>query len=182
MNESAKDVEGSAMPDFVIAGVARAGTTSLSSWLGQHPDIHVSPVKETNFFSRPDLGTAGPGDAPLDAVPIELPDGNFAPVHVAGIKTWTDYVRCLQPTKTDVLIRGEASPSYAYYPRAATRIAAANPDCKIVLTFQTSSLPAGAQFNSADLLLVGATQASQTITVFLNSDPNNKFAEYVSIL
>jgi hypothetical protein len=55
-----------------------------------------------------------------------------------------------------------------------------SPDCKIVLTFQTSSLPAGAQFNSADLLLVGATQASQTITVFLNSDPNNKFAEYTT--
>src|SRR5205085_6295463 len=40
-----------------------------------------------------------------------------------------------------------------------------NPDCKIVLKFQTGSLPVGARFNSADLMLVGATQASQTITV-----------------
>jgi hypothetical protein len=33
--------------DFVIIGAAKAGTTSLASWLGCHPDVCMSNPKET---------------------------------------------------------------------------------------------------------------------------------------
>ena len=39
------------MPDFLIIGAAKSGTTSLYHYLGQHPDVFVSPVKEPNFFA-----------------------------------------------------------------------------------------------------------------------------------
>lgn len=39
-----------AMPNFLIIGTGRAGTTSLYNYLGQHPEIYMSPVKEPNFF------------------------------------------------------------------------------------------------------------------------------------
>lgn len=40
-----------ALPNLIIPGVAKAGTTSLFSYLGQHPAICPSDVKELNHFS-----------------------------------------------------------------------------------------------------------------------------------
>jgi GrpB-like predicted nucleotidyltransferase (UPF0157 family) len=37
-------------PDFFIAGAPRCGTTSLHTYLGQHPQIHASVHKEPHFF------------------------------------------------------------------------------------------------------------------------------------
>ena len=57
-------------PDFLIIGAMRSGTTSLCHYLGQHPEIFVSGVKEPGFFAfesaRPDY--SGPGDDALNAV------------------------------------------------------------------------------------------------------------------
>lgn len=39
------------LPNLVIAGVAKAGTTSLFNYLGQHPDIGTSDVKELRYFT-----------------------------------------------------------------------------------------------------------------------------------
>lgn len=39
------------MPDFLIIGAAKSGTTWLSHNLGRHPEIGVAPV-EVNYFSR----------------------------------------------------------------------------------------------------------------------------------
>lgn len=41
-----------ALPNLIIAGVHKAGTTSLYHYLGRHPDIYPSPRKELQFFSR----------------------------------------------------------------------------------------------------------------------------------
>jgi hypothetical protein len=38
------------LPNFIIAGVHKAGTTSLFYYLGDHPDVCASLDKETNFF------------------------------------------------------------------------------------------------------------------------------------
>ena len=38
-------------PDFMIAGVTKCGSTSLYTWLDQHPDIYMcKPHKEPVFF------------------------------------------------------------------------------------------------------------------------------------
>ena len=39
------------MPNFLIIGAMKAGTTALYSYLKQHPEIYMSPVKEPNFFA-----------------------------------------------------------------------------------------------------------------------------------
>lgn len=36
--------------NFIIAGTEKAGTTSVFSWLAQHPEVVASRRKETNFF------------------------------------------------------------------------------------------------------------------------------------
>jgi hypothetical protein len=38
-------------PNFFIIGAPKCGTTSLASWLGQHPNIFMSNPKEPRFFS-----------------------------------------------------------------------------------------------------------------------------------
>jgi hypothetical protein len=39
------------LPNLIIAGVGKAGTTSLFSYLAQHPDICASRIKEANYFT-----------------------------------------------------------------------------------------------------------------------------------
>jgi hypothetical protein len=40
-----------AMPTFFLIGAAKAGTTALDGYLRRHPEIFMSPVKETHYFS-----------------------------------------------------------------------------------------------------------------------------------
>ncbi len=40
------------LPDFLIAGSAKSGTTSLFHYLNQHPNIYIPEVKECRFFSQ----------------------------------------------------------------------------------------------------------------------------------
>lgn len=46
------------LPTVVIAGVGKAGTTSLFWYLSQHPDICASDVKETRYFTSLTEGAA----------------------------------------------------------------------------------------------------------------------------
>src|SRR5947209_2910038 len=38
------------LPNFLVIGAAKGGATSLHHYLRQHPDVFLTPVKETNFF------------------------------------------------------------------------------------------------------------------------------------
>lgn len=46
------------LPNLVIIGVSKAGTTSLFNYLGQHPDIGTSDVKELRYFTPLRYGKA----------------------------------------------------------------------------------------------------------------------------
>ncbi len=39
-----------ALPDFLVAGVPKAGTTALHAALSRHPGLYMSPIKEPKFF------------------------------------------------------------------------------------------------------------------------------------
>ncbi len=39
------------LPNFLIIGAAKAGTSSLYYYLKQHPQIYMSPLNEPNFFA-----------------------------------------------------------------------------------------------------------------------------------
>jgi hypothetical protein len=51
------------LPDLVIIGVAKAGTTSLFRYLAQHPDVCPSDVKELRYFSTVRYGEPLPPPA-----------------------------------------------------------------------------------------------------------------------
>ena len=54
-----------ALPDFLVIGAPKAGSTALHAALAQHPALHMSPVKEPKFFlsDGPPPARGGPGDA-----------------------------------------------------------------------------------------------------------------------
>ena len=39
------------LPNFLIVGAAKSGTSSLYEYLSQHPDVYLCPVKEPCYFS-----------------------------------------------------------------------------------------------------------------------------------
>jgi hypothetical protein len=53
------------MPDFLVIGAPKAGTTALHAALARHPGLYMSAVKEPKFFLSdgplPAKGS-GPGD------------------------------------------------------------------------------------------------------------------------
>ncbi len=121
------------MPDFLLVGTSFSGINPLLDWLGAHPQIHASPIRETNYFVAKDLGTAGVLDTALLSRPQYEEDGTFQTADVARVVNRRDYQRCFQaPDKPGARRFGEASPAYGLYPGAARRIAERIPHCKIV--------------------------------------------------
>ncbi|MGH2510677.1 MAG: sulfotransferase family protein, partial [Ktedonobacteraceae bacterium] len=117
---------------FICVGAARSGTTSLWHWLTQHPDVTVSPVKETNFFAHDLIGRSGAGDK--DSLPdiqiSDLPLRNKQ--HAAIVRDTEVYLNLIMNNNT--LQHGEISPAYLYYAnRVAFRIRRFNRECKIII-------------------------------------------------
>jgi hypothetical protein len=54
-----------ALPDFLVIGAPKAGTTALHIALARHPELYMSQVKEPKFFltDGPPPSGGGPGDA-----------------------------------------------------------------------------------------------------------------------
>jgi hypothetical protein len=101
----------SKLPDFFIVGHPKSGTTALYEMLRSHPDIYMPDLKETLFFAR----ELHPGLRPQDPQPDTL----------------EEYLQLFAPARPDQRA-GEASPSYLRSREAAARIAAVQPDARII--------------------------------------------------
>jgi Sulfotransferase domain len=91
------------LPDFVIVGAARSGTTALARYLGAHPGVFIPERKELNYFDRGD---------PLGQW-IGWYCGQFA------------------AARADQRV-GEATPAYLFADGAAVRMAATIPDARLI--------------------------------------------------
>jgi Sulfotransferase family len=105
------------LPNFLVIGAARSGTTTLHYSLGRHPEIFVSPIKETNFFLFDDAG--------------ELPAWVDEAARRQIPSTLEDYAALFEDATAHHLAVGESSPSYLHGP-VARRIKAKLPDVKLV--------------------------------------------------
>lgn len=96
------------MPNFIILGTPKAGTTAIYNYLKQHPQIYMPPFKEPHFFSF---------------------EGERKPHW--GIKTLEDYQALFQDATSEQII-GEASTWYLYSQTASERIRHHIPDVKLI--------------------------------------------------
>ena len=99
------------LPDFLIIGAQKAGTTALYSYLREHPSITGPPWKEVSFFDRQYWRG------------VAWYRGNFPS------KLYLKRVRAR--TGVDPVV-GEASPSYLFHPFAPERVARLLPGARIV--------------------------------------------------
>jgi Sulfotransferase family len=106
------------LPDFIVVGAAKAGTTALHWYLADHPQVFMSRVKETNYFAY-GLDEGGHllyGDPELHHFPIRTIDAYERSFEGAG----------------DARAVGEASPIYLECPQSAGRIRDTIPDSRII--------------------------------------------------
>jgi hypothetical protein len=106
------------LPNFIVIGAAKAGTTALYWYLADHPQVFMTSMKETNFFAYglDDKGKLLYGDPELHHFPV---------------RSLRQY-KLLFEDADDATAIGEASPIYLECPQAARRIARLIPDGKII--------------------------------------------------
>jgi hypothetical protein len=100
------------LPDFIIIGAQRSGSTSLYNYLIEHPDILPGLMKEVHFF-----------------------DNNYH----KGVNWYRSFfplaysIRRMERNHKRRTITGEATPYYLFYPHAPKRIHATCPDVKLIV-------------------------------------------------
>jgi hypothetical protein len=99
-------------PNFLIVGVMKAATTTLSDYLSLHPNIHI-PADEIHFFNSEDK-------------------------YQKGIA----YYRSLFSPEPGEYRVGEKTPTYSYYQAAPSRIAQFNPNIRLIWIFRNPTLRA----------------------------------------
>lgn len=92
-----------ALPDFLVVGAARAGTTWLDAILRTHPDIFMPENrKEIHYFDR---------------------------YFDRGLRWYEQY---FPDENRDYIVRGETTPRYLYEPNAPQRIHDVLPDAQLI--------------------------------------------------
>lgn len=129
------------LPNFFIVGTGKAGTTSLYFYLGQHPQIYMSPVKEPSYFAS-EIRAENLSEqfqrhvqTQTRELPKRLRDGLPAkPLGWLAFE-WEDYLRLFQGVRNETAI-GEASPSYLWSETAARNIQSRVPEARIVMVLR----------------------------------------------
>lgn len=94
-----------------IAGAQKAGTTALHAFLSEHPDIHSAATKEVHFFDR---------------------ESHFSRDSV----DYSVYHRCFESSVEPGALWLEATPIYLYWRPCAERIAAYNPNARLIIVLR----------------------------------------------
>src|SRR3954468_23619619 len=106
------------MPNLLVVGAMRSGTTSIYRYLAEHPDIYMSEDKQPHFLAfeghRPDY--RGPGDEAFNT---------------QTVTTLAGYQQLFAPG-AGAAYRGEASAMYLYLPAAMAGIARHCPEAHCV--------------------------------------------------
>ncbi|MEO0924712.1 MAG: sulfotransferase [Cyanobacteria bacterium J06643_13] len=104
-------------PNLFIVGQPKSGTTALHQFLGQHPEIYMSSIKEPHFFCS---------DFHLES------DRAYGKQRFFDFRSESAYLQLFNKAK-NVKIAGESSTNYLYSQVAAEKIHNFNPDAKIII-------------------------------------------------
>jgi hypothetical protein len=109
------------LPDFLIVGAQKCGTSSLHAYLSEHPQVISSRVKEVHFFDR----------------------------HYAKGTRWyrSNFQRSatIQRREQQIgkpVLAFEATPCYLFHPLAAQRIAQLIPQAKLIVLLRDPTVRA----------------------------------------
>jgi hypothetical protein len=111
-------------PNLFIVGQPKSGTTALHQFLGQHPEIYMSSIKEPHFFCS---------DFHLES------DRAYGKQRFFDFRSESAYLQLFNKAKSKgkkVKIAGESSTNYLYSQVAAEKIYNFNPDAKIIIVLR----------------------------------------------
>jgi hypothetical protein len=94
------------LPDFLLIGASKAGTTTLYEYLRQHPQVYMTTPKSLSFFSRDEI-------------------------YAQGINWYASFFQEAEPNQ----VCGEASPDQTHwpqFPKSSERIAQWLPNAKFI--------------------------------------------------
>jgi hypothetical protein len=94
------------VPDFVVVGESKAGTTSIYRWLARHPQVGMPTVKDTYFFND-------------EATPARIAAYEELFAHCRGARVF-----------------GDVTPSYLDDVEAPRRMCARNPRAKLIVSLR----------------------------------------------
>ena len=107
-------------PNLFIVGQPKSGTTALHQFLGQHPEIYMSSIKEPHFFCS---------DFHLES------DRAYGKPRFYDFRSESAYLQLFSKAK-NVKVVGESSTNYLYSQVAAEKIHNFNPNAKIIIVLR----------------------------------------------
>lgn len=106
------------LPNFLLIGAAKSGTSALYNYLWQHPEIYMSDNKEPNFFA-------------LEGEKVCFNGPGAEIINAKSVTSLAEY-ETLFAGASDEKAVGEASVLYLYHPQAAARIRDYIPNVKLI--------------------------------------------------
>ncbi len=121
-----------------VVGVAKAGTTSLYYYLKQHPEIYLSPIKETHYFST-DIKVEEFSKLYKTHTFLDL-ESYFSKrpleeLALSFVRKEEHYKALFEDRKEEKIV-GECSPSYLNSETALKNIYKYNPEAKIIVSLR----------------------------------------------
>ena len=118
-----------ALPDFLIVGAPKAGSTALHAALARHPQLFLSTPKEPKYFL-----TDGRPPAPQ-----QRSAGRATPTARRSGSGGASAYEALFDARAGGTLRGESTPFYLWDTAAHARIAATVPDVRIIAVIRDPS-------------------------------------------
>ena len=141
-------------PNFFIAGGSKCGTTNISYYLNEHPEVFISKLNEPYYFCK-----------------CDVPE-NFE--RTSMIKNWKEYQRLFNKTENYKAV-GEASSVYLHCPHAAEEIKNACPDSKIIISVRNPIDRAHSSYFSYQFMHLEKRSFSEMLDWHEEQLKNNEF-------
>ncbi len=152
------------LPNFVLLGTPKSGTTSLFNWIVQHPDLRAPLRKELHFWAPvlvPEKGCLDREECEALASRGDRRRGPNWPLSTGTVGRMLAAYLELYPRidPRDFAISGEASPAYMYSPSAALFFESAlMKHARLLLLLREPSERAFSEFkNKRDLMIKGSS-------------------------
>jgi hypothetical protein len=120
------------LPNFLIVGAEKCGTTSLYQYLKQHPDVYLPAKKELHYFAYDDIGKIA-----------RDPGGQSVLTHACATREeYESYYRGIGAYAAV----GEVSPSYFYFSQTSERLQSELDDPRIIIMLRDPVKKAHSQY------------------------------------
>jgi hypothetical protein len=103
------------MPDFVVAGFPKAGTTTLAAHLMAHPGVWIPPQKELEFFDVQYARGLDWYEAQLAAAPATAVVGEASPAYLVRGEAVERMARTLPHAKVIAIVRNPVDRAFSHY-------------------------------------------------------------------